>query len=298
MLFHVGAHKTGTTTLQARVFPRYASVVSRVASPGYRAAATALISATDSEYRPDELRAIIDASSHATSVVVSDELLSGWLWSDPRDRDRTAARLHALAPDAHVLICVRNQRTWLQSFHSTYVKKGGYVSFSRLLEDRVPTRRAYFDHARWDTLVETYQRAFGPEQVTVLPYELLQHDPEDFLGRIIELLVPAGQIVPFDDPGARNRSPSRGWLDVLRFTNRWLRRTYDNPHPIYAVEPHWRIREIIDRADARLPLGGRGAISRGAERRLEQLVPRYAESNARLEALTGLSLRRYGYPLP
>jgi hypothetical protein len=298
VLLHVGCHKTGTTFLQRDVFSRYAPVLARDHDPAYKAVADLIITAPDGDYRPDAARAVFDAHRHHSPMVVSDEGLSGSIWHEPADRIRTADRLHDLLPEAHVLVCVRDQRAFLTSSYSTMVKKGGYVSFSRLLDDRVPHRPVYLDHLRWDSLVEAYQRRFGPDAVTVLPYELLRQDPDSYLRQISALVAPAAEPARLREHEVRNPSLTTGWLDVLRVSNRFLRRSHYNPRSPFAVKPPGRIRGMVERADARLPLGTRGAISRSAQRRLEQMLPRFAESNARLEALTGLSLRRYGYPLP
>ena len=109
---HIGFHKTGTTTLQQRVFPELEGcAVLRGGRSGepmrFRDLIRELAASGDPDYRGDELRSLIEASrGDADVLIVTHEDIS----ASP-DAGRTADRLLDLVPDARILVCVREQRS-------------------------------------------------------------------------------------------------------------------------------------------------------------------------------------------
>jgi hypothetical protein len=98
-------------------------------------------------------------------------------------RERVCLRLRALFPDALVLIVTRGFSGVLASTYAHYVRKGGTLGRSELFRPSEPGEPApgvedYFDY---DAAVSLYERVFGPENVLVMPYELLRDDPAEFV---------------------------------------------------------------------------------------------------------------------
>jgi hypothetical protein len=105
-------------------------------------------------------------------------------------RERVCTRLNALLPDALVLIVTRAYGSMLTSTYAHYVRKGGTLSrpeLFRLGEAGAP-ERGVEDYYDYDAVVSLYERAFGPERVLVMPYELLRDDAGEFVRQLEERL--------------------------------------------------------------------------------------------------------------
>ena len=91
--------------------------------------------------------------------------------------------LGGLFPGAHILIVTRGFRAMILSSFSQYARSGGQADFENLL------REARTDHPwRYDDIASLYRAHFGDDHVILLPYELLERDPERFLGELARRL--------------------------------------------------------------------------------------------------------------
>jgi len=90
-------------------------------------------------------------------------------------------RLAALFGSAQVLIVTRGFRSMILSSFSQYARTGGDIPF----EEQLATGR--FESAPWnyDALIARYAKAFGEQNVIVLPWELLRDDAAAFT-RVLE----------------------------------------------------------------------------------------------------------------
>jgi len=143
VIIHVGMHKTGTTFIQEEIFQRVAS--------------------------RDPLNEInymetFDISNHIEEGkinIISDENLDGGsyrLSSNHKRRNTIAHNLAKLYPDAKVIVCIRNQKTWIRSAYKQFVLGYGakdhsfkdyvrdidaevldFVGYTKLLEDLFPS---------------------------------------------------------------------------------------------------------------------------------------------------------------
>jgi sulfotransferase family protein len=96
--------------------------------------------------------------------------------------------LHDLFPDARVLLVTRGFREMILSTYSELIRQGSTFG-----------PRAYFlyllklarrgEHAfPYDEIIRLYRDAFGPQNVIILPYELLREAPEAFFGELVTRL--------------------------------------------------------------------------------------------------------------
>jgi hypothetical protein len=178
VVFHIGYHRTASTFLQERVLP--AMAVDAVIKPDVRA----LI--TEDAFAPEPVRAawLPVRRDPTRPLVISAEQLSGRpAGGPPAQRLRTADRLHALWPDAHVLLVIRNQLDLLLSIYSYRVLLRGLES-----RDLVTWIDANADELRgglcYDALVAHYQARFGADHVHVVPFELLRRSEAAFLADV------------------------------------------------------------------------------------------------------------------
>ena len=137
-------------------------------------------------------------------------------------QERACHLLGGLFPGAHILIVTRGFRAMILSSFSQYARSGGQAD----IEDMV--REARTDHPWcYDDIAALYRAQFGEDRVILLPYELLECDPERFLGELARRL----DIAP-EPPLAERLNPK-----------------------ISGVEMRWYPR--LTRAIDRLPLPGR-----------------------------------------
>jgi hypothetical protein len=68
--------------------------------------------------------------------------------------------------------------------------------------------------------------------------------------------------------------------------------------PLRRHRKGWSLQRRIHRFAERWPARRSSATTQRNAALISQLLPRCAESNARVEHLTGMSLSEYGYPMP
>jgi sulfotransferase family protein len=306
---HIGFHKTGTTALQRQFFPHlpettfltHGGVAGRGGSV-FRLLSDNLLAATDDEFLEETIRAFLaEMRTRASTMVISHEGLSGEIFGGSYNRRRNAIRLHRVVPDAKILIVVRHQATMLRSIYAQHIRRGGVDRFEEFVLNEAPNCDFDLDHLQYDTLVTLYQELFGHERVLVLMYETLLADPAVFLDQVRGLVGVEGSPAAGQRPvgyEGRSLSPASRW--IVRHTNRLFRRSAINPEPRVAS-----IRRADDlpsflqeRVDPVLFRNSPRRLNRRDEALLTRLVSRYEKGNARLERVTGLPLRRAGYPVP
>lgn len=301
VVFHIGYHKTASTWLRRSVFPNMAGVAYQSRNTGILAAwVRHLLEACDEEFLAAGMRETLrecERRAGGSTVVISNEELSGTLLGGGRLGLRNAARLHEVAPDARVLVVIRRQQDMARSIYAQYVNVGGFHSLEAFLEGE---GRFVSEDFAYDTLVSRYCTLFGASRVTVLPYELLNDGSEQFLRLVAEVCGVAGMAVVASG-GSTNVSLSRYPMLVLRAWNRAFRRSAFNPDPLVFPMPAaaWPRHALQRHVEPHLPEVLRRRRSTERERAvLGSFAQRFEASNARTAALTGWDLKAYGYALP
>jgi len=124
--------------------------------------------------------------------VWSDEQLSGLVlnWrSGAVTRNIMLYGLKALYPDAKILVCVRNdERAWVSSIYSQYVKQGGFKSFEQWFQQDFDKR--FIDQKQY---IDEIKKLF--DDVYVFCFEDFLDDKEKVVGELCDWLgvpVPIG----------------------------------------------------------------------------------------------------------
>ncbi len=311
-LIHVGYHKTGTTWLQKEVFCRTSSVFQPLVPMGtpnthlnrtfFQDADGKLLS----PYVTNEAvsRAWLDAFYAANPTkgrvpVLSSERLSGNPHAAGFDAPTIARRLQRVFPRAQILICIREQRSWLLSNYIQYLKAGGTMPLHRYLHERYDGRRPGFSLSFIDylPLVTDYRELFGADRVMVLPYELFKRDKATFLKRIGE---PLGVTIPISS----DRYDAQ--VHATRDEFLWYRLRALNPmrYPSslnnFSSRVSPRLRGLVDRglraAGAWVPARVNDATRQRLAAEIDAVVgDRYTSSNRALSDLIGEDLGHYGY---
>lgn len=123
-------------------------------------------------------------------------------WIDPIvGQENACAALASLFPNARVLIVTRGFRAMIFSSFSQYVRVGASNPIEEYL--RQPVLDGPWDY---DRVIEMYRKAFGAEQVIVMPYELLSEDAGGFV-RTLENLLGLSHVAPATDRMNTSLSP-------------------------------------------------------------------------------------------
>jgi hypothetical protein len=299
-IVHIGFHKTGSSWLQRELLPkvRGASVVPR------RIVRESLLVPTARAFDAKGVRARLFESQDGR-VIVSEEELSGNLHTGGLHgafSDEIAARLHAVAPEARIVVFLRSQPAMLAAAYRQYLKSGGTHRIEGFLApSRAPHKRPGFelDFLAYDGALERYEALFGRDRVHVFAYERLARDPGNLLRAVHDELgldfEPADVSTATVNPSFRMRT-----LALLRFLNHFHDREIPNASCWLKIPGMYpALRFAAPRID-RLPIMGRVPQLEDwlPPERIDAICDRYRESNARIEAQRGLGLAELGYPLP
>lgn len=302
MLLHIGLHKTATSWLQQAFFPDPGNSFAMVGA--LFAARRELVWPRPFEFDADAAAAVWRphverlAATGATPVL-TDERLSGNPFSGGYDSKELGERLAAVFPGARVAIVVREQRAMLFSVYDEYVREGGAASLEDFLHPR--TRHAVpgfrFEYFEYHKLIEHHRALFGADRVAVLAFETLRSDPagfaralSDFAGARLDAMPPAR--------GKVNAGRSALAAAIERRVNPFRIADDLNGGSPLAVGVLWRAPAAIARLAAVAPAGVSARIeARWRATIAEAVRGRYAASNARVAALSGLDLGAMGYAL-
>jgi len=313
MLLHVGYHKTATTWLQQNLFFAPGSETFHAFTPDVgrpRALTERFLLAPDGgmlsafDDNRAEIRAAVASAHEATqdlpgTPVLSDERLSGNPHSGGFDAERIARALREHLPDAEVLIVVREQKSLTLSCYFQYLSIGGTRSLQNYAQDRYDRRVPGFALANLDflPLVERYRELWGPERVTVLPYELFAESPRRFLDRLEHVVGHKIEVPHATTESRENANRRPGAAYSLRWLNRFRCCSSVNDFSPWSTPWTSALAEVAFRALAKLHLtASDGRVMRRLQAEIHAKIgDRFRASNAQLGELYGLDLARYGY---
>jgi hypothetical protein len=180
-LIHIGYPKAGSTFLQRwfEAHPQVAYAEGGLA--GFRNVYAIQREVTGQEaprIRVTSSEGLLAPRREAWSVVVDyDELRKS---STGTARQRACTLLAELFPGASILIVTRGFRSMILSSYSQYARTGGSDDLATLVASVNDAAIGGQDPWDYDAHVTMYRREFGPENVIVMPYELLRDDPVHF----------------------------------------------------------------------------------------------------------------------
>ena len=304
-IVHIGYHKTATTWFQKHFYPR-------VAGARYLPRATvreALLDPSALHFDPAAAAKILGAGE-GERLLLCEEGLSGYLHNGGLagclSKDM-AYRIKAVLPDAEILIFIRAQPAMVAACYGQYVKGGGTFSVNRYLfparflrgasAEVTKSPRFSFDHFDYDRLIDHYVDLFGQDRVHICLFEQFRAENRRFLegfARRFDLDI--------DIDGASTRPVYRSYnapaLILSRLLGLFSARTVMDKYYIVHIPFWYAIMRGLGEAISALRLFRPPSARAILGRRIHDWVERrFAESNARLRARTGLPLERYGYPL-
>lgn len=290
--FHVGLHKSGSTFLQ-----NYFTWEKRIHHVTPRA--NWKLFAVGNAFNFNHAAARKYVAEHTSAAddkptVFSHERLSGNTLNGYFDQKEIADRLHAVVPEARILLVVREQYSFIASSYRQYIKVGGTRLFIDFINPTRDGRAPLFDARplRYVDYVVYLRKLFGPDRVLVLPFELLKADATDFLHRVGGLLGLEPVEFPDELLVPRNVGLEDEKLDEARFRNLHYVKKRSFRDPIFS-----NLDQFLDDGSAASIIGRNTFLecrSLGDEARL-RYPGLYKESNAALSKLIGFDLGRLGY---
>lgn len=236
--------------------------------------------------------------------VITAEALSGNMYCGGFDGHELAQRIKAVAPQARLLLMVREQRSLIRSLYKSWIVWGMPHSIERMLQPLTPDLAPQFnlDFLRFDQRITCYQQLFGRDNVLVIPYEAFRQEPIPVLQRIHRFAqAPEATLPVLHDLPVRkrvNRGTSLAWLYWLRLQNRWLYATPFNYSGLLPADNDRLMKRLTRSKKNPLPRFTDAWFEKSFQTAVAALTQgQFADSNRRLAELTGLDLARYGYEL-
>jgi len=298
MLIHIGYHKTATTWLQRQLFiPEFGfhpvwdhyGVEAHITGPhelDFDSTQTRNALELQSKKCPDHL-----------SPCISSEILSGLPYNGARESAAFARRLHAIDPQAKILITIREQKRLLVSLYMQYVRRGGTTKPHDFFSPPPELGYSRFDyqHLCFDRLVGYYQQLFGAGQVLVLPQELLVRQPQAFVDEIYDFAGVPHADQRYPDSARKEGASDQEFILCLTRPLNHFRRDSAGGVPVLNLGPATRLLQ------AALGKFSRSSVGRSLRRHqpISQLVVnefsgRFRDSNTRLRGLcSNLDLTGY-----
>ncbi|GGD69702.1 hypothetical protein [Croceicoccus mobilis] len=302
-IVHIGYHKTATTWFQETVFPaaRSHEFIPR------KQVQDALLAPPGLHFDAATAREKLALDGRTRPVVLSEENLSGYLHNGGLHGligPEMARRIHAVLPDARIVIFIRSQPEILRATYAQYVSGGGTWSQKRYFGGMQHRRGALtrpwkapafeYEHFDFEPLVAFYEGLFGREKVFLYPYEWIR-DEAALLSRMTDDL---GIEFGHESAAAKARNVSLGTasLAVVRGANLFTRQSVVNKDCIVDLPGGQVLRHGVKRAlGAIRPLNAHRLQLRADV--LAKAEDLYAPGNRRLMASRGLPLDELGYPL-
>lgn len=299
-IVHVGYHKTATTWFQKAVWPSLAShdwIPRKVTQE-------ALLNPPGMHFDPAVARRVLGLDGRTKPVVLSEENLSGYIHNGGLHGligPEMARRIHAVLPEARIVMFIRNQPDVIRASYSQYVAGGGTYSLAKYLHTydnvygalRAPFKAPAFEweHFEFDRLIALYDGLFGRENVFVYPYEALKQ-PEALFAQL------EGDLGVHFPPGVASKrganvSHSERGMTALRFANRFTRQSVANKDWVMDPPGGHAMRNVVRFFLKAVP----GGPFRLPKRVVAEIERYYAPSNRRLAELRDLPLAELGYPI-
>lgn len=301
-VLHVGYQKTATTWLQKAVLSHHPGVeVVRRATPDAEWLED-VVGLHPFDFDPGALRARYERSAAACAgrlPFLSYEAWIGTPFSGGRDVVENARRLHAIFPEARVVLVIREPMDMLGSMLRQYVHEGGALPPTALLTRRHP-ERTYFDPSflYYDRVIDVYSELFGRDRLCVLLFEMLRSSPQEFVDQLCEFC----GVVPLDvsrlEDGHRNTGLSAPSLAIARVANRFVASAF-NTAPLVprALLTSRAIRRALQRGVDPLLFRNARAASPALDAQLRvRLEAGYRAHNQRLAKEHDIPVDRFGYP--
>lgn len=302
-IIHIGGNKTGSTSLQRRLFSKHPSIrYLGEDCEGYselKPLLDSLVADDDSYYDFTETKRVFSErfdteGDVGTCVFSNEDIMTSSMPS------LCASRLKVLMPDAQIVMVIRNQLT---AWPSWYANHGVYLkNVPRRYWKRHVTQDEWLDYCfsfpkqtpveamNYERFFKIFRNEFSSSQIHVLLYEDLVTNPAAYYRQWAALLcIPDQDVLAYMSNHVERRRNSGRRL----FYDRWVSRMSAIPgfKDLQATLLH-SMPALNDWLDSGSP-----AKIELPEIWKHRISDYYCLTNARLVEITGLDLARHSYPL-
>jgi hypothetical protein len=308
ILFHVGLHKTATSSLQKDFFiPKYNFVQHQKGRGSWLPIFVNKFSTelTDSSEKEKVHNFVVSAIGDGLVPVVSHERLSGYPLSGGYDRLSIYRRIASLDLDVKILFVIREQKDWLYSAWRQMISDGGSISLHNFLQQkslapnvRVPSPR--HEYLNYYLEIKTLYSLFGKANVLIVPFEEINHDFPSFCEKLATFIdLDSGGDWPKTLPH-RNQRQKLSQFYFKRVVNRFL---FSSPTSPCGLLPQTRIssgaRALLYKSASLLP---EIPLSQRIIQHHKKVISKhigdyFVESNALAAAELGIDLGGWGYDI-
>ncbi|MEO9892504.1 hypothetical protein [Aurantibacter sp.] len=236
VLFHIGLHKTATSSLQKDFFTVGHGFFqglkkSKIMEVFVNKSSTELISSKDLECF---LEFVKRANEDSLVPLVSHERLSGYPLSGGYDRMSILNRIKSTGLDVKIIYIIREQKSWIYSAWKQMIIDSSGMKLQEFLMKSHPKHNArlpvprleYLNYARDITLLRDM---FGEANVSVIPMELMAQDFSYFKSKVSKLLDVDIERFRNAQLSFKNESLSLSEIYFKLFINRYVIRTELSP---------------------------------------------------------------------
>lgn len=291
--FHIGVHKTGSSLLQQRIFPKMKDVyyIPRTDSSKLK---KYIQYADDFNFDPLEGKAIfnnIKNIENHDSVLISDEEFYGNPYWSNIDRKRNIDRIVAIfGLDVKLILFIRNQKSLINSLYNQYVKTGGMADFSSFLNQKkfpLHVNTAYFC---FDKYIEYIETTVGKQNYKIILFEDFMKEKENTVNGLFQFLGNNEIQLHKSDFKKTNPSLKNNFIPLLRFFNKFTKSPKNPFHWLhYYVQVAFR--KLFSML-GKLPLKEKKYQFTNLD-----TIEEIKHSNRKLQTQFNLNLEKYNYPL-
>lgn len=246
VLVHVGYHKTATTFLQKRVFPKLD--VNYITVDNDEQHLDKLLYRDLFQFQAESWRDYFSERFDDRRLnLISEEKFSGHPFIGYLNNSVILHKLQSIFPQAQILIVLRRQTDLLVSMYKEYVKEGGwlrpdaYFSFNQEgsgTNYNIHQNTLNLEVYKFSPFVGAYRQAFGSDNVHVLFYEELFNTAA--LEDVFERFGITMKVDDFTSKTRVNKGFNQRQLWIATKFNRYLR-SQQNPN---SMIPPFRIPKI------------------------------------------------------
>jgi len=237
-----------------------------------------------------------EAAKRAMVPVISHESLAGNQFKGTYYGKEVADRIHAVFPEARILMLIREQKSMVLSSYREHIKMGGIKTLKRFIgaESRKPgfAPLCQLSYLEYELLIAYYQKLFGVDNILVLPFELLKQKQQVFGQKILNFVGLDGI------PEYRQETKNVGFKGATIEFRRKLNFFFQSDDFGGAQLPlTWRIAQKLSVTFDRLVPQ---SMHKSSEEQLKQFVAQtvgdsFRESNQKTSHLIGINLADFGY---
>jgi hypothetical protein len=224
IFIYVGAHKTGTTFLHRELIklePQLAELDCRYDSEGVKYAKTLLargfpIDALTLAKLQHEIALAHSEWTERNLILISEHFM-GNPYTGYLDVKTVAQALPQLFPndELYVLLSIRRQDHFLESWYNQSIKEGGFWTFGEFME------QIGYQNLDWNRIAQCYEDVLGADHVRVITYENAYTTPDLIVDAHFKGWAYDGTITPATHEPV-NPSVSNSVIEMMRQANRLL----------------------------------------------------------------------------